>query len=62
MGKTRRTPLTNEEIKEHHEFKRIVRLNNKLLLEQFWKDQLEELRHIGLRDHDKEQGESVHKK
>lgn len=60
MSKTRRTPLTKEEIKEHHEFKKKKKEVEEKYLEQFLEEQYEELRHPGLRDNDQEQGKSVH--
>lgn len=53
MSKTRRTPLTKEEIKEHHEARKKKLENERKYLEQFLEEQYEELRHPGLSDESK---------
>jgi hypothetical protein len=60
MGKTRRNPLTKEELKEVHEFRAKKKREYDELLKQLWKDQIEELRRIGHGDNNQEQGKSIH--
>ncbi len=62
MSKTRRTILTKEEIKEHHEARKKKKEVEEKYLEQLLEEQYEELRDVGRGDLDPEQGVAIRPK